>query len=78
MEIDRLTPEAIALGLFSCAAFGFLSVAARVFPAVRIAIVAIYILLAAIGIPLAKAHGEEATLVLIAVPSLIGVIVGCL
>lgn len=78
METDRITPEAIALGLFSCAAFGLLSVAARVFPAVRIAIVAIYLLLAAVGIPIAKAKEETATLFLIVTSSVIGVITGCL
>lgn len=78
MENDRLIPEAIALGLLSCAAFGFLSIAARVFPAVRIAIVALYLLMAGVGIPIAKAKEETATLLLIAISSLVGVVTACL
>ena len=78
MVVDRVTPEAIALGLFSCAAFGALSIAAQVFSAIRIAIVCVYVLLGVIGIPVAVARDEQATLLVIEGCAVLGTIAGVL
>ena len=78
MPVDRITPEAIAIGLLACAAFGFLSIAAQVFPSVRIAIAVAYLLLGAIGGSIAYAKKELLTFYMIVTAALIGTITGAL